>query len=112
MKGPARRRGPGARLSGRRLAGRLFLAAREAAASLLKKARYPDALPGIPLLLPLGRRPAQARVKSSTLRAEVNAFNPCDLRSGSGLEKCESGCPCRGGSGSDPDFLIGREEVR
>src|SRR5882762_4046581 len=84
MKGPARRRGPGARLSGRRLAGRLFLAAREAAASLLKKARYPDALPGIPLLLPLGRRPAQARVKSSTLRAEVNAFNRCGLRYESG----------------------------
>jgi hypothetical protein len=43
------------------------------AASLLEKARYPDASPGIPLLLPLGRRPAQARLQSSTLRAGVNA---------------------------------------
>src|SRR5947208_2702109 len=37
-----------------------------------KKARYPDALPGIPLLLPRGRRPTQARFQSSTLRAEIN----------------------------------------
>src|SRR5947208_4162930 len=38
-----------------------------------KKAKYPDRLPGIPLLLPRGRRPAQARFQSSTLRAEINA---------------------------------------
>jgi hypothetical protein len=30
-------------------------------------------LPGIPLLLPLGRRPAQAPFQSTTLRAEINA---------------------------------------
>src|SRR5881396_350967 len=73
MKGPARGRGLGARLSGRRLAGRLLHPRGRTAASLLeKKARYPDALPGIPLLLPRGRRPTQARFQSSTLRAEIN----------------------------------------
>jgi hypothetical protein len=74
MKGPARGRGLGARLSGRRLAGRLLHPrGRGRGEPAGKKARYPDALPGIPLLLPLGRRPAQARPKSSTLRAGVNA---------------------------------------
>jgi hypothetical protein len=70
-------------------------------------------LPGIPLLLPLGRRPVQARFESSTLRAEINASI------GMVFDPSQAGETF----GSDPDFnqeivvcpcfrAAGREEVR
>jgi len=114
MKGPARGGGLGARLSGRRLAGRLFLGREGGRGEPAKEGQVSRRVAGNPTAAAAGRRPAQARVKSSTLRAEVNAFNRCGLRynqveepPGAGLRGAPE-LPCAGAHEASPGYLRAR----